>query len=250
MKHIVAIGGGEIGRPGFPVETTAIDQRIVELTNKNRPNALFIPTASGDSTSYADIFTKHYGKRLGCTVDTLNLYNSKPTWQEIQEKLAWCDLVYVGGGNTLKMMMLWRRLGVDKLLAAAHKQGKILSGLSAGAICWFDAGLSDSRSFTSKSKQWDYINVHGLNLEDIILCPHFDVEPARQLALKNSLKGTRKVAIALDNCAALEIEDDSFRILTSKSGTKGYITKWSNGEYIIEPLVLSDDFLPLAEITN
>ena len=249
MKHIVAIGGGEIGRPGFPIETTAIDTHIIGLIHKSTVNVLFIPTASGDSMSYSEIFTKHYGERLGCSVDVLNLY-SKPLTQEIKDKLSWCDIIYVGGGNTLRMMTLWRRLGVDKLLLEAYQNGKVMSGVSAGAICWFKSGLSDSRSFASKGQDWNYIHARGLNLENILLCPHFDVEPDRQAALKNSLRGTRRVAIALENCAALEIRDDSFRILSSRSGAKGYRASWNNGEYKLEPILPSDNFAPLAQILN
>ena len=249
MKHIVAIGGGEIGRPGFSVETTEIDKHIIGLVTKNHPNVLFIPTASGDSASYSGVFTQHYGNRLGCAVDVLNLYD-KPSLNKIKEELSWCDILYVGGGNTLKMMMWWRRLGVDKLLLTAYQNGKILCGLSAGAICWFNGGLSDSRSFTSRGQGWSYINVHGLNLENILLCPHFDAEPARQPALKNALQGTRKIAIALDNCAALEIKDSGYRILASKNGAKGYKARWIDGEYRLNPLLPSEIFMPLTEITN
>lgn len=186
---------------------------------------------------------------MGCSVKVLNLYQ-KPSHNQIEEELSWCDIVYVGGGNTLKMMMWWRRSGVDKLLSAAHRNGKVLSGLSAGAICWFNAGLSDSRSFSRDGRGWNYINVHGLNLENILLCPHFDAEPARQPALKNSLQGTRKVAIALDNSAALEIKDSSYRILASKNGAKGYKAQWLDGEYHLKPLFSSANFKPLSDITN
>lgn len=249
MKHIVAIGGGEIGRPGFPVETTEIDKHIIDLTNKYSPNVLFIPTASGDSVGYSAIFTQYYGDKLGCKVDGLNLYK-KPSLNEIEEKLSWSDIVYVGGGNTLKMMMWWRRLGVDELLITAHPNGKVLSGLSAGAICWFNGGLSDSRSLNSKGQDRSYINVHGINLENILLCPHFDAEPARQPVLKNSLQGTRKIAIALDNCAALEVKDSSYRILASKNGAKGYKAQWLDGDYQLKPLLPSMIFMPLSDITN
>jgi len=64
---IVAIGGGEIGRPGFPVETTKIDKEIIALTGKKNPRLLFIPTASSDSESYYEVVKKHFGKRLGCS---------------------------------------------------------------------------------------------------------------------------------------------------------------------------------------
>jgi len=245
MKHIIAIGGGEIGRPGYPVETTEIDRRIISLSGKTNPNVLFLPTASTDSTGYYKVFNQHYGRRLGCDVEVLNLY-SKPSKSTIERAIANADIIYVGGGNTLKMMMLWRRTGVNKLLAAAYKNGTVLCGLSAGAICWFKAGLSDSRSFSSGGKVWNYINVHGLDLEALLICPHFDVEPQRPTALKRMLEDTKKVAIALDNCSAIEIKDGTFRILRSNQNAKAYKAYWSNGKYNIDALPVSNDYLPLT----
>lgn len=245
MTHIVAIGGGEIGRPGHPIETTEIDKQIISLANKAKPRVLFIPTASSDSIGYIEIFKEHYGQRLDCDVSTLNLY-SKPSQASNKQAIDTADIVYVGGGNTLKMMTLWRRMGVDQLLSAAYKNGTILSGLSAGAICWFLAGLSDSRSFTSANgTAWNYITVRGLNLESLLICPHYDAEPKRQPALKNSLKGTRKVALALDNCAALEIKNDTFRILSSKSKAKAHKAWWSKGQYFVEVIEPSPEYMPL-----
>jgi dipeptidase E len=244
MKHIVAIGGGEIGRPGYSVETTDIDKQIVSLSAKTNPNVLFLPTASTDSTGYYEVFNQYYGKRLGCNVTVLNLY-SKPTKTSIEHAIEGADVIYVGGGNTLKMMMLWRRIGLDKLLAEAYENGTVLCGLSAGAICWFRGGLSDSRSYTSGGKVWNYINVHGLDLEDLLICPHFDVELGRPPALKKMLEGTKRVAIALDNCTALQIQDDTFRILRSKQSSKAYKAYWSTGDYIIEPLPITDAYASL-----
>lgn len=245
MKHIIAIGGGEIGRPGYPVETTDIDKQIIALSGKDRPNVLFLPTASGDNEGYSEVFAQHYGERLGCNVSVLNLY-SKPPSEFIERAINGADIIYVGGGNTLKMMTLWRRIGVDQLLAKASERGAILCGLSAGAICWFKGGLSDSRSFTSGGSVWNYINVRGLNLEDILICPHYDVELQRPLALKRSLKGTRSVAIALDNCAAIEIFNDTFRIIRAKPHAKAYKVYWSADTYIVDELNSSDEYLPLS----
>ena len=247
MKHIVAIGGGEIGRPGYLVETTHIDTQIIALTGKTKPNVLFLPTASKDSPTYFDVFKEHYGRRLGCHVSVLNLY-SKPSKDTITKLIKGADIIYVGGGNTLSMMSLWRRMGADKLLVEAYEDGTILCGLSAGAICWFNTGLSDSRSFTSGGKVWDYINVRGLNLKPLMVCPHYDSKPKRRPALRNSLKGTSQIAIAIDNCAALEIKDDTFRILTCKPGAKVYKTYWHHNKYIVEEILPTDEYLSLEKL--
>lgn len=118
---IVAIGGGEIGRPGYPIETERIDREIIRLTGKRRPKVLFLPTASGDDPSYWEVFQRYYGQRLGCRTDILYLLRQRPSFKEIKEKILSSDIIYVGGGNTLRMLRRWRRLGVDKVLELAEK---------------------------------------------------------------------------------------------------------------------------------
>lgn len=157
IKKIVAIGGGEIRTAG----TLAIDKEIIRLAQKERPKLLFIPTASSDSEDYCLHIDKYYGKKLSCKTDVLFLLKETPSSNEIKKKILSTDIIYVGGGNTLKMMKLWRRLGVDKLLKTAWQIGIVLCGISAGSICWFESGHSDSMSFYNP-KKWKYINVHGL----------------------------------------------------------------------------------------
>src|SRR3989338_3503001 len=141
MGKIIAIGGGEIGRPGYPVETTKIDREIIRLTGKKSPKLLFLPTASSDDSGYAKVVEKHFGKRLGCRVDVLYLIGTKTAAREIEKRVLQSDIIYVGGGNTLKMLKIWRKRGVDRALEKAYKKGIVLSGVSAGSICWFDSGI-------------------------------------------------------------------------------------------------------------
>ena len=143
MGKIVAIGGGDMAS----LETRAIDERVVELTGADKPRALFVPTASYDRVSYWEDFRRVYGDTLGCETDVLYLLGVNPSTEELEEKILSAHLVYVGGGNTLKMMRRWRRLGVDAVLREAHDKGIVLAGLSAGCICWFSWGHSDSMSF-------------------------------------------------------------------------------------------------------
>ena len=139
MGKIVAIGGGVL-RDG---ESDSIDSFILELSGKENPRALFIPTASYDSPEYTETFTEVFGE-LGCSIDVLNLLGRNPSEDELRSKILSPDIIYVGGGNTLKMMRRWRRLGVDGFIRQAWEAGAVLSGVSAGAICWFDWGHSDS----------------------------------------------------------------------------------------------------------
>jgi dipeptidase E len=250
-KKIVAIGGGEIGRPkengGFyPVETKAIDKEIIKLSGKKKPLLLFIPTASSDSEGYSKVVEKHFSK-FSCKVKALNLIKEKLSKKEIEKKVLSADIIYVGGGNTLKMMMIWRRLGVDKILEKAMKKGIVLSGLSAGAICWFSYGNSDSRKFTSSSSK--LIKVKGLGFVDALCCPHYDVEKARQKDLKRMTKSTNKIiSIALENCTALEVIGDKYRIIKSKKSAKAYKIYWKKNKYYNEIITTSNEFLPLKDL--
>ena len=157
------------------------------------------------------------------------------------------DIIYVGGGNTLRMMNLWRQLGVDKALDKARKRGAVLCGLSAGSICWFRQGNSDSRKFKDESNK-TLIKVTGLDYADVLMCPHYDVEKHRQPALKAMMKTTRGVAVALENCAALHIKNDKYRILASKKYKKAYLIYWQQGEYVKQALKPSDKFQPLTNL--
>lgn len=248
MIKIVAIGGGEIGGSGYPIETTKIDKEIITLSGKKNPKVLFIPTASDDSKKYVDAFQKHFGKRLLCKVNVLLLWRHKITRKQIEKKIMSADIIYVGGGNTLKMMRLWKKLAVDKFLGEAMKSGKILSGLSAGAICWFEYGNSDSRKFINPKA--DYIRVSGLDYISLFLCPHFDVESDRKPSLKNMMKRYGSVALALDNCAAIEIINKRFRIITSKSSANAYKCFWQDKKYFLIKIPKLKNFMNIKYLKN
>jgi dipeptidase E len=176
-----------------------------------------------------------YGQQLGCQTDVLYLLRQRPSEQEILEKIAGADAVYVGGGNTLRMMKLWRKRGVDKLLQEAYQQGTVLAGLSAGAICWFSYGHSDSKSFSAKDGNWDYIRVRGLGLVNAIYCPHI-LSEKRLLDFQAFMKKYPQVGIACDDHAAIEIIDDHYRIITSWVSAKAYRVYRYRREVITEEL--------------
>jgi dipeptidase E len=142
-RMIVAIGGGNIRTRA----TLPIDREIIRLAGKRNPKLLFIPTASSDSEEYWKHVQEYFGGFLKCRTDVLFLIKEHPSREEIRKKILSADIIYVGGGNTLLMMRVWRRLGVDRLLRSAYENGTVLSGISAGSICWFDSGHSDSMSF-------------------------------------------------------------------------------------------------------
>ena len=119
-----------------------------------------------------------------------------------------------------------------------------MSGLSAGSICWFKWGNSDSRKF--KDKNAPLIRVRGLGFINALHCPHYDIEKDREKELKIMMKKTAGVSIALDNCAAIEIVNDSYRILSSKATANAYRVFWKKNKYFKEVITKSTAFKPLA----
>ena len=242
VPKVVAIGGGEIRE----METATIDKRIVELTAKTQPKALFIPTASRDDPGYIDTFEKVYGEHLGCQTHTLTLIQNPPAFEEMSALVLDSDLVYVGGGNTYNMMKLWRRLGLDTVLAEAASRGTVLSGLSAGAICWFRYGHSDSRSFSSNS-EWNYIRVTGLGFINAVYCPHYHFEK-REASFSQTIAKRGGIGIACDNNAAIEIVGEHYRILTSAPNAKAYKLFKRDGNAVITELSQNSEYTPLADL--
>lgn len=246
MLRIVAIGGGEIGPPGCAVETTELDAEVVRLAEKRSPRLVFLPTATRDDCGYVAKFNEHYGRRLGCRVEPLALFDRTRTTAEIERTIVAADIVYVGGGNTLRMMKLWRRRGVDRLLMSAAMNGTVLAGISAGAICWCTAGVSDSRSFAAGDDSWEYIAVRGLGLIDVLLCPHHDADLRRQDRFRRLVRTKHLVGVGLDDCTAFEIVGDRFRILSCRAGAIGHAVDRSGIE---RDLPAHQDFRLLADLT-
>ena len=250
MKKIIAIGGGQIGgRPGVKIETLSIDKEIVKLSGKKKPKLLFVPTASGDAGGYVEMVKNYFGNKLGCKIDSLELIAKKYSKKEIEEKIFKADIVYVGGGNTLKMMKTWRKFGVGALLIKAMDRGIVMSGLSAGSICWFRWGNSDSKRF-GKNKRANMIRVKGLGIIPALHCPHYDAEAHRQKSLKEMIKKNKGIAIAIDNCAALEIIGEQYRILRTKKTANTYKVFWLKGKYFKKLVSVTKKLRPLSELLD
>ena len=248
-KAIVAIGGGEIRTRG----TAAIDREILRLSGKKNPKLLFIPTASSDSERYWKHVDEYFGEFLKCKTDVLYLIKEQPSKEQIRRKIRSADVIYVGGGNTLSMMRIWRRLGVDRLLKTAYENGTVLSGISAGSICWFDSGHSDSMSFYSPQK-WKYINVKGLGLIHGIHCPHYDGMTRSVPRRKDFREMIRKIGgmgIAIENNCAIEFVDGRFyKVIRSKASARAraYRVYRSGSEVVAEQIRGQRELVPIASL--
>ena len=244
VRAIIAIGGGEIRTRG----TAPIDREIIRLTNKKHPRLLFVPTASSDSERYWKHVRGYFGGFLKCKTDVLFLLADGISKKKIERKILWADIIYVGGGNTLQMMRVWRRLDVDKLLRTAYENGTVLSGISAGAICWFESGHSDSMSF-SNPREWNYIKVRGLGLIKGIHCPHYNSRTLgvpRRKDFRDMIRRTGGVGIAIENNCAIEfIDGRSYRVITSRHYARAYRVYKAGGQVLAEQIRRQDQFAPI-----
>ena len=194
-KQIVAIGGGGFGRnPGEGI----IENYILNQSNAKKPNICFIPTATGDNEAYKNNYYATFTK-LNCNPVHLDFFKRTP---DLENLINEQDVIFVGGGNTKSMLAVWKDWGLDLILHEAYKNGVVMSGVSAGAICWFEQGITDS---------WaeDLVVMDCLGFIGGACCPHYDEEPQRKPSLNKFL--TKKVlnsCYAVDGGCALHIQDE------------------------------------------
>ena len=194
-KNIVAIGGGGFGRSLGSLE---IEKYIISLISKKRPKICFIPTASGDSSLYKLNFYRAFSK-LGCITSHIDFFSRTENLEEI---VLSQDIIYVGGGNTKSMLAVWKEWNLHNILQIAYEKGILMSGVSAGAICWFDKGITDSFA-----NELAIINCLGI-INDIA-CPHFDEEKEREPYVNDVIKREIiKSCICIEGNCALHIKNN------------------------------------------
>lgn len=230
MSHIIAIGGGLIRTR----ETFLIDKYIVCLSKKEKPNVVFIPTASDDDDGYQAIFEEVYGGNLKCNVKHILFTKKKYTLIDLEKILNWADIIYVGGGNTKKMLEVWKQNNFFDLIKKYHKQeSKILAGLSAGAICWFKYGNSDSPLFENPNSEIKTEKLNALGLINAALCPHYNTEKFRTSEFDKMMKETTDcVGIAIDNNCAIHFYKNTYKIIRSVQNANAYRITSFNKEKI------------------
>lgn len=215
MKKAVIIGGGEIGRKGTEYETQKIDKEIVALANKQSPNFLFLGFANVNHIeSYFRVIKRNY-RNLGCISKTI-LKKELDNRELILERFNNADIIYMGGGNTLELMKILKQYDMISLLEEAYNDGKVICGLSAGAIAICKYGLSDARKY----KEFKLTKVKGIGLVDLLVCPHYNLD-GREEELERIMKRTKDVqGVALKNLQALKIIDGNISIISDSNDDK------------------------------
>jgi peptidase E len=166
-RLIFAMGGG-----GFTMEPAnpLLDDFVLSLAGAREPRILFLPTASGDTTAQINAFKERIAGRA-CLPEHLSLFHLRDLRRPLAELIRGQDIIYVGGGSMRNLLAIWRAHGLDRLLVEAWERGTVLAGLSAGAMCWFQAGVTCSSGPPEP--------IDGLGLLEGSLTVHADGEPQR-----------------------------------------------------------------------
>ena len=217
VGHIVALGGGGFStKPGF----TALDEFVLSLARQERPRVCFIPTASSDSATYIARFYRAFSDRCVPTDLTLSdppaLPRQPSRTADLADFVGGQDVFYVGGGNTAHLLALWKLHGLDVLLRDAWRRGAVLAGISAGMICWFEAGLTDSFGGLEPL-------TGGLGLVAGSACPHYDGEPGRREAYRELIRTGFPAGYAAEDDVALHFRGSSLAdVVTDRAGAVAY----------------------------
>jgi len=237
MKNFVGIGGGEIIGWNFKTkdsnqllyETKEIDEYIVSLSQKKNPKLLFIGTASKENPIYFNAFKNIYEK-VGCDVEELKLFDEtenempliKTRIDEIRQKILSVNVIYIGGGNTKRMLNKWSEFGIGQMLVEAYENGIIVSGFSAGCYSFF---------------KYNYELIEGLGIINAIICVHYNEKSEeKKNQFLNTIKEKNLPGITLDNGTAIHYFDNKFKIIKSIKEARAYKIICENGDFVKEEL--------------
>lgn len=223
-RQIIAMGGG--GLSSEP-ERLPLEKYIVAQTGKRHPAVCFLPTATGDEDAYIASFYDAF-TRLECRPTVVKFFARTP---DLRDVLLKQDVIYVGGGNTKSMLAVWREWGLPALLREAWRSGVVLAGISAGAICWFDVGVTDSWAGRLAP-------LKCLGMLAGTCCPHYDGEKERRPAL-HQFVASQSVpsALALDDGAAAHFVGATLtRVVSSRPHALGYRVRRRGHEAVETPL--------------
>jgi dipeptidase E len=192
-RQIVAFGGG-----GFSdVDPSPIDDYVLDLTGAGRPKVCFLATATGDDAHDVVRFYERLSRRTQAS--HLSLFATP--LPDVRARLLEQDVVYVGGGNTASMLAVWRAHHVDQILRDLWDRGGLLCGVSAGGMCWFEGGVTDSVGPKLAAL------TDGLGLLAGSFCPHLDPDPGRRAVFHRLVTdGVLPDGYALDDGVALRFE--------------------------------------------
>jgi peptidase E len=214
---IIALGGG-----GFSMEESPLlDDYILGQARRARPRIAFVATASGDNEN---VIVRYYRRFSNAECEPTHLELFRRRVEDLQAFAKSQDVIYVGGGNTANMLAVWRLHGFDVALREALDTGTVLAGVSAGSVCWFESGVTDS--FGLKLRPLDALGfVRGSN------CPHYDGEPERRPSYHRMIRDGMAAGLAADDGVALHYQDGELhRVVSSRPKARAYRVGLEAGE--------------------
>ncbi len=225
--HIVPMGAG---RAVMDRRFDPLHDYVLELTGKDDPVVLFLPTATGDDADYIVSFYEafHSGR---CRPRHLRLFHKND--DDLTDIVLEADVIHVGGGNTANMLDVWKRQGVDELLFRALDGGAVLTGGSAGGLCWFEGGTTDSFGPTLRLLH------EGLGMIKGSYCPHYDAEDQRRPIFHGALlDGTLEMGYASGNRVAIRFTADGELVeaVTSEPGAQAFKVYAVDGKIVEEEI--------------
>ena len=221
-RRIVACGGQQLQYP-------ALNRYLLALTGKPFPKILFVPTASGDEPGSLLTFYETFAG-FRCEPSHLALFHR--TVDDIEGLIRAQDVVMVSGGNTANMLAIWRLHGVEQALRNAYRNGTVLTGWSAGCICWFEAGITDSFTLELGPLR------DGVRLLRGSACPHYDSEERRRPVYAREIAAGLPPGIALDDGVAARYEDERLvEVVSARTDGRAFQVD-ASGEHPLEVRVL------------
>jgi peptidase E len=210
VKQIIPIGGGGFYRDP---ENLELEKYIIRQSGCENARVAFVPTASGEPDHYVASFYAAFLK-LGCRPSVLTFFKRTP---DLRSFLLNQDVIYVGGGNTKSLLAVWGDWGVSEILREAWESGIVLTGVSAGAICWFEQGLTDSFSGALRP-------LNCLGFLPGSCCPHYDGEPQRRPAYHRLLtSGEIAPGVAIEDWTGVHYQGTEIhKVISSKRGARAY----------------------------
>lgn len=207
--YFYAIGGANYEKN----ESLIIDLDIINESKKAKPNVLFIPAANNDEISKIEVFVNYYTK-LNTNVEVLYSNSSSLNCDIIKMKVEKADIIYLAGGITSRLYDFLMKYNLQEILKNAYESGKIIVGVSAGAIVFFDYGFGDKEAYVFNLETVNHRFTKGLGILSGVFCPHYQNNGL--LSFHDEIKHFKLDGYALENGAALKINNEGFVVVKNK----------------------------------